>query len=175
VLKKRVGYTMGGAAKGPFTVTLNCTWLKDGQRVAFTTPGGAIRKLTKSNGYRTSYTNLPSSALCDLQETKKGGASKTAIAITVNASTTNKKGAKATIDLGATSGPGQAVATITNTFKRGFVSGMPIGPRRPGGRVPGALPSTGSNLHEGLFGLAAGLIVVGGLLVRGRRRTGSEG
>jgi hypothetical protein len=171
VVKKRVGYTKGGVAKGPFTVTLNCTWLKDGQRVAFATPGGATRNLTKSNGYRTSYTELPSSALCTLQETKKGGASKTAIAVSVNGVSTSKKGAKVTIDLSTTTGPGQAVATITNTFKHGDVSPSSMKNRRPGGgRVPGALPNTGSNLPAELFGVALGLLLVGGLLVRLRRQ-----
>ncbi|MEZ5161031.1 MAG: hypothetical protein R2709_10055 [Marmoricola sp.] len=37
-MKKRVGHTKGGASNGPFTVALNCTWFKDGQRVPFTTP-----------------------------------------------------------------------------------------------------------------------------------------
>ena len=170
VVKKRVGHTKGGASNGPFTVALNCTWFKDGQRVPFTTPGGAERVLSKSNGYQASYTDLPSSALCDLEETKKGGAKKTQIALSVNGVTSTTKGTKATVDLSSTTGAGQAVATITNTFKQGAVSPASAKNRGPGGRVPGALPNTGSNLSAELFGVALGLLLAGGLLVRFRRQ-----
>lgn len=171
VVKKRAGYTKGNVANGPFTIALNCTWLKDGVRVPFTTPGGAIRKLTKSNGFQTSYTDLPSSALCSLQETNAGGASKTQIDATVNGVASTTKGTKATIDLSSTTGPGNAVATITNTFKYGDVSATGSKKhRRPGRRIPSRLPSTGATVSASLLGVGAGLILAGGLLVRRRRR-----
>src|SRR5690606_24133191 len=59
VAKKVTGDRSAPGASGPFEVALSCTWLVDGERVAFEVPGGAERSLTKVNGYQASYDELP--------------------------------------------------------------------------------------------------------------------
>jgi large repetitive protein len=107
--------TADGAA-GPFTVSLACTWLVDGQRVPFAVPGGADRVLSAANGYRASYADLPSSSACELTEVGDGGAESTSITASIAGSVTSSSGASIGIDLSTTSGPGQALVTVTNEF-----------------------------------------------------------
>lgn len=117
VVKKVTGDTSVKGAKGPFEIAVACTWLVDGQRVALEVPGGDTRKLSKSNGYRTSFTELPSSTECDVTETDAKGADETTIVSEVNGKVHKVKGEDITVDLSTTDGPGQAIVTVTNRFK----------------------------------------------------------
>ncbi|WGY00992.1 DUF5979 domain-containing protein [Nocardioides sp. QY071] len=168
VIKKVVGDTSAGGAKGPFRVALACTWLVDGQRVAFDVPGGATRQLTRGNGYRASYEELPSSAACTLTETKDGGATSTTMTANVAGLSSTSKKATIAVDLTPTTGPGQASVRVVNTFDA--VAGEEVG---HGGGPGGGLPNAGApyrpwHVALGLLLLLAGL----GALLRSRRQLG---
>ena len=104
-------------------MSLSCTWLVDGQRVPFATPGGAERELSAANSYRASYTTLPSSSVCELGETADGGAESTSMLAVVSGTTTSKSGNAIGVDLSTTTGPGQALVTITNEFADSAIGG----------------------------------------------------
>lgn len=90
---------------GPFQVTLSCTRDINGTDVDIDIPGGATRDLTAANGYANSYTELPSSAECELVENLVGGADNSSIDVP-------------TFTLGAI--PSEVV--VTNTFDVGSIA-----------------------------------------------------
>lgn len=152
VVKKVTGDTTVDGAKGPFEVAAVCTWLVDGQRVALDVPGGDTRKLSKANGYRAGFTELPSSTECEVTETDAKGADETTIVSEVKGKTHKVKGENITVDLSATDGPDQAVVTITNRFK----SDAGVG---DDGEENGILPGTGASAS--LWTLLAALALIG--------------
>jgi hypothetical protein len=164
VVKKVVGDTTSGGATGPFRVSLACTWLVDGQRVAVDVPGGATRLLSRGNGYRASYPELPSSAACTLTETEDGGASATTMTANIAGKASTSKKPAIAVDLSATTGPGQASVRVVNEFDE--VAGNEVG---NGGGLPNAgAPYRPWHLALGLLLLLAGL----GAVVRSRRQLG---
>jgi len=90
---------------GPFQVTLACTRDINGTDVDIDIPGGATRDLTAANGYANSYTELPSSAECELVENLIGGADNSSIDVP-------------TFTLGGI--PSEVV--VTNTFDVGSIA-----------------------------------------------------
>jgi len=64
---------------GPFVVEATCSRVVNGDTIVVDIPGGKSRELTALNGYRASFTDLPSRALCSLVETTTGGATSTSI------------------------------------------------------------------------------------------------
>ena len=152
-------------ANGPFTVSLECTWLVDGERVAFEVPGGAERVLRAGNDYRASYERLPSSAECTLTETDDGGAESTVVLAKVAGEKVTETGTSITVDLSETDGPGEAGIIVRNRFVDGGIN--------PGGDKDGdGLPDTGARFGFGLLGLAV-LFVIAGIaaLIANRRRS----
>lgn len=164
VVKKVVGDTALDGAEGPFRVALACTWLVNGQRVALGVPEGATRLLSRGNGYRASYQELPSSAACTLTETKDGGASSTTMTATVAGQTSTSKKPTITVDLTPTTGPGQASVRVVNEFDE--VAGNEVG--RGGGLPNAGAPYRPWHVALGLLLLLAGL----GAVVRSRRQLG---
>ncbi|WP_235736716.1 DUF5979 domain-containing protein [Nocardioides alcanivorans] len=150
-------------AKGPFRVALECTWLVDGERVAFDVPGGAERVLRKSNHYSASYQDLPSSAVCVLEETEDGDAKRTAIVADIAGETVKAKGTEIEVDLSTTTGPGEATAVVTNTF-------LPFDKDEDGDEDRDGLPDTGAPFSPVHALLALLLLAAGGALMT-RRRT----
>jgi fimbrial isopeptide formation D2 family protein len=90
---------------GPFEVTLSCTRDVNGTDVVITIPGGETRALTAANGYANSYSELPSSAECELVENLVGGADNSTVDVP-------------TFTLGAI--PSEVV--VTNTFDVGSIA-----------------------------------------------------
>ena len=84
VAKVITGDLTADGASGPFRVSLSCTWLVDGQRVPFDAPGGADRDALGGDGFRASYTTLPSSSACELTEIADGGAQSTSMLAVVS-------------------------------------------------------------------------------------------
>ncbi|WP_436700183.1 DUF5979 domain-containing protein [Nocardioides sp. BYT-33-1] len=165
VTKEVVGDPAAPGAKGPFRVALACTWLVDGQRVAFDVPGGAERVLAKGNGYRASYQELPSSAACTLKETKDGGAASTSMTAKVAGQVVKSRKATIPVDLTPTGGPGEASVRVVNTF-----DAVAAGGEERGGA---GLPNAGAPYRPWQLVLG-GLLVLAGLLsvLRSRRRPG---
>ncbi|WP_343993249.1 DUF5979 domain-containing protein [Nocardioides dubius] len=172
VVKERIGALDVKGANGPFKVALECTWLVDGTRTPFAVPGGAERKLTKKNGYRASYANLPSSAKCTLTETEDGGAKRTSIEAEVAGKTVKGKKATITLDLTPTAGPGEASATVTNEFEADVESD---GDENDNGALDDGdtnnLPGVGSTLTPWFLAVGA-LLLLGGLTLLIARRRG---
>lgn len=164
VLKRVVGETGGDRARGPFTVALECTWDVDGTREPVAVPGGAERTLSRANGYRASYGDLPSSAACALEEVDTGGADSTRITLDIAGDQTVVDGTSAEVDLSTTDGPGQAVARLVNRFGGGGVT--------PGGvDSGGTLPSTGADYGRSWIALGMLLLLAGAATTAlGRRR-----
>ncbi|TYL49851.1 hypothetical protein FXB39_11185 [Nocardioides sp. BGMRC 2183] len=175
VEKQRLGDLSVDGATGPFTVSLECTWLVDGARVGFDVPGGAERVLKKANGYRASYQELPSSAVCTLTETETGGADDTSIRSIVAGDRSQQDGTEATLDLSTTDGPGQAAVVVTNTFETPDRGTDPGGEKDPGDKGNdgdnGWLPDTGAGFGRGLLVLAVALLLAGLFVVARNRRT----
>lgn len=165
VTKEVVGDTTAAGAQGPFRVGIACTWLVAGQRVAFDVPGGAERVLSRGNGYRASYGELPSSAVCQVTETDRGGASSTRIRATVAGQRTTADRASLGVDLTPTSGPGQATVRIVNRFDA-------VGGEGDGrGGKDGELPAAGAPYQPWHLFLGLALLLAGaGAVVAGRRR-----
>ncbi|WP_141014695.1 DUF5979 domain-containing protein [Nocardioides sambongensis] len=174
VEKQRLGDLSAAGAQGPFTVSLECTWLVDGERQAFEVPGGAERRLTAANGYRASYGELASSAECTLTETETGDADETSIRAVVAGQSVVEEGTEATVDLSSTDGPGQARVVVTNRFDRDRGTDPDGAKRGPDGSLGGngGLPETGAPFGRGLLILATGLLLAGLVVaVRNRRRS----
>lgn len=163
VVKKVTGDTTVKGAKGPFEVSAVCTWLVDGRRVALDVPGGDTRKLSKTNGYRASFTELPSSTECEVTETDAKGADETTIVSVVKGKKHKVKGEDITVDLSATDGPDQAVVTITNRFKSD--SGVDDNNEKNG-----LLPNAGSAASIWMLLGALALIGAGTAAVRRSRK-----
>ena len=166
VEKVVTGDLTADGATGPFRVSLSCTWLVDGRRVPFAAPGGAERELSAANGYRASYTTLPSSSACELSEIADGGAQSTSMLAVVSGTTTSGTGTAIGVDLSATTGPGQALVTITNEFVDSAIGG--------GGDTngTGGLSDTGASVAP-MLALGILWLVLGSAAVRlsARRRT----
>ncbi|WP_344112788.1 DUF5979 domain-containing protein [Nocardioides humi] len=163
VTKEVVGDATAPGAKGPFRVSLSCTWIVDGQRVAFDVPGGADRLLSRGNGYRASYDDLPSSAACTLTETKDGGAASTTMTATVAGAVTKARKPAIAVDLTPTAGPGEASVRVVNRFDS--VAGG------EGSRGDGGLPNAGASFRPWHLALGLLLLLAGvGLAIGGRRR-----
>lgn len=163
VAKEVRGDTDVDGADGPFTVELSCTWDVEGERVAANVPGGAERTLAQRNDYRATYGELPSSAECELSETETGGADATTITTDVAGVRNDVDGTSAAVDLSTTTGPGQANATLVNTFEAEEVVGA-------------GLPTTGSEVATWQVLLGPLLLMAGaGAIVWSRRRVRPEG
>ncbi|MCG8153151.1 hypothetical protein GUY44_21905 [Pimelobacter simplex] len=168
VTKEVVGDTTVAGAKGPFRVRLVCTWLVAGQRVGFDVPGGAERVLSRGNGYRASYQGLPSSAACELTEFDHGGASRTTMHADVAGRKVSERSRSTSVDLGTTSGPGQASVRVVNRFDA--VGGEGDGQGGKDGKG-GDLPATGAPYQPWHVFLGLALLLAGaGAVVAGRRR-----
>lgn len=156
-------------ANGPFTITAECTWAVDGERVAFDVPGGADRVLRAANDYRGSYRDLPSSARCTLTETDDGGAESTVMVARVAGERTTVDGTEITVDLSETDGPGEAALVVKNRFTDSGTG--PGGGGDEGDEGGDGLPGVGARFGPWVVGLAVLLLVVGGAaLVLDRRR-----
>ncbi len=116
VVKKREGNLLNPGAAGPFTVTAVCTSVVDGVVTPLDVPGGAERLLSADNAYRTSYTDLPAGASCDVTETSTGHADSTTIAVD---DADPVAGTSATVLLSGQSTP---QVTVTNTFTAGQIA-----------------------------------------------------
>jgi hypothetical protein len=123
VQKVVTGDLTADGAVGPFRVSLRCTWLVEGEQVPFAVPGGPERELSATNGYRASYDALPSSSVCTLTEVDDGGADSTSMQGVVSGARTSTTNNAITADLSATTGPGQALFTVTNDFVDSAVGG----------------------------------------------------
>ena len=186
VVKTRVGPGVEEYGGGPFEVTLACTSELAGPDGDVAVPGGAVRTLRKSSGFRTTYRDLPVGALCTLTETDSGDADSTAISVTTDGTTQQTKGRSVDLVIGDdTSGGGAAPGVevqVTNYFDTVPPGGVdpndggnhggkdPTG-TGPGGATTGGLPGTGSDVPPwlpwlGLFGVLVGLALV----LEGRRR-----
>ncbi|WP_183407847.1 DUF5979 domain-containing protein [Nocardioides marmoriginsengisoli] len=138
-------------AAGPFRVGLVCTWQVDGVTTPVTIPGGSERRLSRANGYRASYADLPAAARCRLTELTVLPRVSTEVTADVNGEVTTVDGRSVAIDLGKTDGPGQASVTVVNTF-----AGPSIHPPTDGG-----LPNTGAPFGRGLLPAGVLLLVAG--------------
>ncbi|MEQ6902105.1 DUF5979 domain-containing protein [Nocardioides sp. YIM 152588] len=168
VEKKVVGDLDAEGAKGPFTVTLECTRTSDGEQVSYDIPGGADRILRQGNDYRASYDLLAAVSECTLTETDASGAAATSIVATVDGEKVRIDGDEVTFDLSGTEEDAiEASILVVNRFVTPDVEGT-FKPRPPPG---GSLPGTGAQYGPGLIGVALLLLVAGGAAVYvGRRR-----
>lgn len=153
VTKRVAGDISVAGAAGPFTVSAECTWLVDGERVPFEIPDGSERELSEANGFEALYELLPASAICELTETETGGAASTTIDANIFGAETSTKGVTATIDMSEVPESEETPVVrvvITNTFA--------------------SLPLTGGQVSL-LAGVGA-LLIVGGVaaLLMIRRR-----
>lgn len=150
-----------------FTVALACTIDRDGTATTVEIPDGAERELSKKGGLTASYEQLPVGAVCELRETKTGGAE--TVTITPNAG--DAKVGTVTVADGAA-----AKLSVVNEFAAPPVP--PVPPVDPGTPVKpgGGLPTTGgsSMLWWGIGGAGLLLLGAGALLVRARRREHAE-
>lgn len=150
-----------------FTVELSCTIDRDGTATTVELPDGAERELSQKGGLTASYEQLPVGAVCELRETKTGGAE--TVTITPNAG--DAKVGTVTVAAGAA-----AKLSVVNEFAAPPVP--PVPPVDPGTPVKpgGGLPTTGGNsmLWWGIGGAGLLLLGAGALLVRARRREHAE-
>ncbi|WP_408896450.1 DUF5979 domain-containing protein [Nocardioides sp. R1-1] len=163
VTKEVVGDISAPGAEGPFRVALACTWLVDGQRVAFDVPGGADRVLSRGNDYRASYPDLPSSASCALTETKDGGAASTTMTAVVAGTTTRSRTPRIAVDLTGTSAPGEASVQVVNRFEAAADPGA-------GDEHTDGLPATGADLRPWHLLLGTAMVFVGWVVAVAARR-----
>ncbi|TIC85049.1 hypothetical protein E8D34_13305 [Nocardioides sp. GY 10113] len=169
VEKTVIGDLTVAGAKGPFTVTLECTRLADGEQVAYDIPGGADRILRTANDYRASYDLLAAVSRCTLTESDANGAAETSIVATVDGETVRGDGDSVTFDLsGSEEGAIEASIEVTNKFVPPEVGGT--NEENPPGGGGSILPGTGAGFGRGLLGLGLLLLVAGGVAVYGGRR-----
>ena len=113
VTKTRDGAGAELYGAGPFEVSLTCTYTNvDGDEVPVNTPGGATRELTAENDYTAQYAPLLFGSTCQIEETKTGGATSTAI--------TNADGEPVT-EFAVDSLTEELQLTATNTFDVGSI------------------------------------------------------
>ncbi|MFT3872589.1 MAG: DUF5979 domain-containing protein [Nocardioides sp.] len=166
--KKIVGALDAPGAHGPFTVRATCTWLVDGDRVAFDVPGGADRVLSARNDYHASYHHLPSSARCTVKETDTGGADSTTVRVKGGDDGAVKSGTSVNVDLAGTQTGGVSVL-----FTNRFVDESDTNNGHHHGN-DGHLPGTGSDISPWMLWVGGLLLALGaaGVYAGRRRRTG---
>lgn len=120
VVKEREGNLLNPGAAGPFTVAAECTYLVDREVTDLVVPGGAERELNAENSFRTTYSDLPVGATCEVTETETGFADSTTVTIQTGDESTTTEGTTGTIDL--VGGDDTALVTVSNTFTAGEVS-----------------------------------------------------
>lgn len=164
VTKVVQGDTTSDGARGAFEVELVCSRDVDGAAAVVSVPGGSKRSLSAASSYRTTFDHLPVGASCQLTETVTGGADDTIVTVAIaGQETVTTRGVSAAVDLSATA-PGDVSVTVTNAFDADAVL-----PSTSGVSGLGTLPWTGVAVG-GLVALAAGLVLGGLLLLRGRPR-----
>lgn len=160
VVKHVRGDLSAEGAAGPFTVSLRCSWRVDGVLQPVAVPGGATRELARHNDFRARYSDLPDSSVCVLAEVDSAGADNVVMVAHLGDDVRRVEADRITLDLGSTSGPGDASVSIVNRFDTDDASG-------PGS--DGSLPNTGSRFGPWLAVIAGLLIASGGaLLLTGR-------
>lgn len=115
VTKSRLGDLDAEGADGVFTVELMCVLPTDGEDRIIAIPGGAVRELRSSSGYRADYGSLPVDARCDITETDAGTAVRTSMVVTPSSSpAVTTAGTTAKIDLAGADAPTEV--EIRNEF-----------------------------------------------------------
>lgn len=115
VTKTRTGDLDAEGADGVFTVELQCVLPTDGEDRMISIPGGAVRELRASSGYRADYGSLPVDARCGITETDAGTAVRTTVTVaTSQAPAATVTGTTAQIDLADADAPTQV--EIRNEF-----------------------------------------------------------
>ena len=155
VTKTRAGDLDAEGADGVFTVELQCVLPTDGEDRVIAIPGGAVRELRASSGYRAEYTSLPVDARCEIVETDAGSAVRTSVTVTTSqAAAVTVAGTTAQIDLTGADAPTEV--DIRNEFVK-------------------ALPQTGLAGTLVLWTLVLVLLTGGALLlVLAVRRRGAQ-
>lgn len=121
VTKTRLGDLDAEGADGVFTVELMCVLPTDGEDRLITIPGGAVRELRASSGYRADYGSLPVDAQCDIAETDAGTAVRTSMVVTTSSSpAVSTAGTTAKIDLAGADAP------IEVEIRNEFVKVLPL-------------------------------------------------
>lgn len=166
--KKIVGALDAPGAHGPFTVSASCTWLVDGERVAFDVPGGAERVLSARNDYHASYHQLPSSARCTVTETDTGGADSTSVQVKGGDSGGATSGTSVDVDLAGTQS-----GDVSVLFTNRFVDESDENNGHHNGNDNGNLPGTGSDVSPWMLWMGGLLVALGaaGVYAGRRRRT----
>ena len=157
VTKSRIGDLDAEGADGVFTVELMCVLPTDGEDRIIAIPGGAVRELRSSSGYRADYGSLPVDARCDITETDAGTAVRTSMIVTPSSSpAVTTAGTAASIDLAGADAPTEV--EIRNEFVK-------------------VLPMTGLAATVALWAVILVLIAGGAVLLviaAQRRRTRQE-
>lgn len=108
IVKKRIGDGVEKFGAGPFTVTVDCTYVVDGVVTPIELGANGTISLSKDNGYTATVPNLIAGARCAIVETDAGLAT---------ATTMDPADGVVTIGAGAT-----ATVTVTNTFDVGHLT-----------------------------------------------------
>ncbi|PRA80651.1 DUF5979 domain-containing protein [Microbacterium sp. MYb66] len=155
VTKTRTGDLDAEGADGVFTVELQCVLPTDGDDRVIAIPGGAVRELRASSGYRADYGSLPVDARCEITETDAGTAVRTSVTVaTSQAPAATSAGTTAQIDLAGADAPTEV--EIRNEFVK-------------------VLPMTGLGGTLALWTIILVLIAGGALLLLAQRRRSRQG
>ncbi|TDE98814.1 DUF11 domain-containing protein [Occultella glacieicola] len=163
VVKVIDGDWAGNGSDGRFEVALQCTWPVDGVETAIEIPGGAVRVLRAPDDLTAEFADLPVGADCVLTESVTGSADSVSITVAIDGTdSVTTETATADVPLSSTTGSGQALATVTNTYDP-----VPIGPGAAG-QAGAGIPVTG--VEAGLLAAVAALLIGTGVYLVIRRR-----